>query len=238
MIRKKCILFLLASFCLNAFAQSGETKLLSAYDANTDTNLALYNGKLNYFALSTPDPRINNQFLQDHNDYSKGDIHYDGQSYFDADLKYDIFNDILLVRPKNDAGVNVELIQAKVSEFHLLGKNFVNVEISDGKTKFSGYLERSVSNDRFTFYIKHKKSVRQVIYQNRKVSDFQTKNEFYVLTGKSFMQISTKSHVTEQFPDQREAIDMFYKTNKVLLKTNETTFMEKLFRQLEITATK
>ncbi len=207
-----------------------QTNLYEWFDnATGKTDIALYNGPMYYNQYRSLDPS-NNPFLGK-DEFSLGDVIYDGQVFYNVPLKYDIKQDILLAQPI--AGGNsksIQLISQRVNSFNLLGNKFVNLSASGFEnTDFkSGYYEESVVNPAFTFYIKHRKNAREIINGKALFSDFSVDDNFFVLKDSKIYQVKSKKNVISLFPDLKMQINDYYKSKKSV----DSQFMEDLFKYI------
>lgn len=211
--------------------QIQETQLYSLFDnAVGKENLSLYNGPVHLNFDITPEP-ANHRYFQ--KDAAKATVRFDGQSYFNIDLKYDILQDAALVQPP-DFYSFVTLIAAKTQSFTLNGKTFVNLNYGDAKVPdfITGFYEQNLTTDRFIFYIKHHKDVREIIKNNRTYKDFQIKNNYILQYKNDFHEITSKSKVIALFPEYKSQINDFYQANRAVEKSDPSQFTAQLLKYI------
>lgn len=94
-------------------------------------------------------------------DFITGKLNYDGQSYYGYEIKYNVFEDELLVRHQGIKGVpTVKLLKNRVVDFEIDGHFFENIESTqDRDLSFSGFLEMLLTGENFTLYKNHKKKI-------------------------------------------------------------------------------
>lgn len=193
-------------------------------------NLPMSNGKL---FINTYKTTNTNAFYQDL--YSKGSILYKSESYNDISLKYDIYKDILIFRPYGESEkFGIELIVENVNSFTLKDKKFVNLsKQTNYKHSFiKGYYEENLKTDQLSFYIKHKK-VNSAFINNKQVfSNFETQNEYLLLSNSNFHQIRDVKDVKKLFPTLDNEINQFEIENQLILRANKDDFFEKLVKKI------
>ncbi|HEX8562455.1 MAG TPA: hypothetical protein VF676_05690 [Flavobacterium sp.] len=223
------LLIALLTACLPdiAVAQTSNN-LYEWYDAATGST-SMYNGPMYFNQYRTQNPS-NNPFLA-LDEYSKGNVLYDGQPYFNINLKYDIHRDLLLLQPL-DGSTNrsVIFIPERTASFVVLGKKFVNPGYNkEVPESVKGYFEENLVAAHFTFYIKHRKTVREIIHNETLLNDFSPAYDFVVLKDGAFHTVKSKKNVISLFPALKTEINKYYSSNA---KNSDLRFMEGLFRHI------
>ena len=195
-------------------------------------NLALNNGSIH----SNPYKTIGeNSMYYMADKYTIGNIHYDGQTYYDVSLKYALYNDELILNPYGESNrIGIVLIQDKVDSFSINGKNFVKINKNNSSlTDFAtGYYETSPIGENFIFYIKHLKDIHKRIDGNGLYYNFTEKNQFFIKYKTLFYTINSKSDIIKIFPEYKKQINEFYSSNRKILKSDENQFMEDLMKHI------
>ncbi|MFM9988209.1 hypothetical protein [Flavobacterium sp.] len=193
-------------------------------------NLAINNGPLhmNY------DRTLNgqNRYLTSNN-FTVGSLNYDNQDYFNVNIKYDIYQDELILKPSDESDyISINLIKENIKKFKIHDKNFVNLD-NILPTKFlEGYYEENLVGKSFIFYIKHYKENKELLKDNGVFIEYFYKNKYIIFHKNKFNTINNKSEIVKQFPDQKSKINDFYDLNKDLKKENELRFMETLMKYI------
>ncbi|MBX2828305.1 MAG: hypothetical protein KTR22_09085, partial [Flavobacteriaceae bacterium] len=115
--------------------------------------------------------------------FQSGKVVYDGQSYYDIDLKYDIYEDQLIASLENEAQQSLlQLIKSKVTVFTMGSHVFVNIKDEGAAVNgIEGFHERLSENRLGIFYKKHRK--RRVKKEDKRILYFEfhdTKSDFVV----------------------------------------------------------
>ncbi|WP_431243875.1 hypothetical protein ACQ9BO_05060 [Flavobacterium sp. P21] len=174
--QKKNILFIVFGLFLNILSiysqnNSNNTSIQNLFDKTIgNENLAIYNG-----------PRYVNQYRSLDNthcyflsgNYSSGILDYQNQTYNNVDLKYDIHNDILVLKPigKFDyLGINT--IKQNVASFKIYDKKFININYNNPSCPvfMNGYYQEILFSEAIALYIKHHKN-RSTVIDHRSIAD-------------------------------------------------------------------
>ena len=88
--------------------------------------------------------------------YTKGAIFYNGQDYYDINMKYDLVEDQVIIMSSGPLQFfDVQLIQEKVRDFTLKNRHFVFYEADEGLEK--GFYEEAYKDQDVTFLVKYSK---------------------------------------------------------------------------------
>ncbi|UUC45744.1 hypothetical protein [Flavobacterium cerinum] len=196
-------------------------------------SLAINNG---YFH-SNPYPIINGKYryYTSSDKYLKGTVVYENQTYYDFDVKYDLFQDILVYQPSAESGnIGIELAQQNVDNFIINNKKFVNLSktVSPMITFIKGYYEENLVGKNFIFYVKHHKDKREITNGTRTYYEFNDNNEYYIFQNGNYHKIASKSDVVALFPDHKKKINDLYSMNKSTEKENKYLFYEDLIHKI------
>lgn len=214
---------------------------LSIVSAQSNNNESVYNwfdktiGKenlgVNNGAIHTNyNLRLNdqNRYL-DSNKFIIGNVNYDAQDYFDVNLKYDIYNDELILKPYGESDyISITLAKEKVKAFTIYNTKFVNLNLELPLEFSKGYYEENLMGKSFVFYIKHYKIKEEILKGNSVFTNYFYINKFILFSENKFNKINSKSDILKLFPDYKREITNFYKTYKDLKKQNELKFTKNL----------
>ncbi len=227
------IVFLLGAFQEIKAQNSNEEVLYNWFDHQLGgENLAVNNGTLHLNYDRTID---NEHRYYNSNAFSKGQVTYDGQTYSDVSLKYDVFKDVLVLNPSGEQEtLGVNLTKENVSDFKINGRKFINFDLKkilpDGFPE--GYYEENVTGNHFTFYIKHRKEAIQLIRNEYALISYNVRDEFVIYYKNSFSKISSKKDIIKLFPNYKDKITDFYLMNKKVAKEDKAQFMENIMKHI------
>ncbi|WP_300569906.1 hypothetical protein [Flavobacterium sp.] len=195
-------------------------------------NLAVNNGTLHLNYDRTVD---NEHRYFNSNKFSKGQVTYDGQTYSDVNLKYDILKDVLVLNPTGEnENLGVELIKENVADFKINGRKFINFNLKKilPVDYSEGYYEEAINGNKFIFYIKHNKKSIQIIRNEFALMSYDIRDEFVVYSKNTFTKINSKRDIIKLFPNYKDKINDFYLMNKKVAKEDKAQFMENLMKHI------
>lgn len=167
--------------------------------------------------------------------FKNGTILYNNQTYYDIELKYDIYEDVLIIQlPGNSEYSFIQLINDLLNGFIIDNHNFIKIsEKTDEfyKATLHGFYEISHPNKTLKLLTKHKKSRKEHI-GNVVYSQFKEANEFFVFTNNKYYNIKSKKNIKKLMPKFEKNIDHFYTQNKQLFKSQNNVFMHNLVEYL------
>ncbi len=226
----------LGILCSHAQELNTKSEKLTFFDSLVGLqSTKLYNGNRYYDLYKISED--NHNFFNSP-EYVKGDLIYDNEPFYNIDIKYDAFKDVLVSKLNDEKSfVNLELIKQKVKQFTINTHHFINVDYILKSKDLSGFAEQIIANNNFTFLIKRKKEVRERIKGEKLVYIFYETNLYFLyLKGKVYKIKSYKS-LRKRFPDYEDAINVYYESNRLLAKSNTYEFMVGLSKRLDETIT-
>ena len=229
--------FFLLSFYFSKFyiasSQDSEIKkkLYEIHDSAIGfQNLSLVNGVELIEKYRTINDK--HQFFPD-GDFQNGSVNYDGQSYYEVQLKYDLFRDILFMKLEDNTTTRMmELIKAKVSYFTVLDHTFKNLDLSDEPFE-SGFYESLLENDELMIYKKRllkpseKRDMRMLYYEFEKLDD----EYVFFMPGTGYFEPKA-SVLNSKFPSCSKQIKEYISTNKNSKRNTTDLYMIGLGRLL------
>ena len=233
MVFRKAPLFIFISvfFCSFINAQSTYYKAFDSVIGQNQTSL--YNGlKYNNPYRAIPE---NHKFYLFHK-FSKCDVVYDNQPFFDIDLKYDILNDVVIIQPKGDKSyIELQLISGQVSEFKIGSHHFYNLSQNEylKALGYGGFFEKSYSGDVLGLYTKSVKKVTERIKGNKLAYSFEQYNYYFIESSNRIYEVSSKNSIKKLFPEKSTEINRFYKDYNSVLKSSPDDFMNRLIAYLD-----
>lgn len=235
--QKKSAFLILFGLFLNISAIHSQTSSndISTYNWFDKTvgieNLNLINGVPHTNPFRTIDE--NNMYYI--NQYELGSLNYEGQTYYNVMLKYDIYRDILALNPFGESeNIGVNVIKTKVQFFSIKDKNFVNIDKKDPAVPefTAGYYEENKISPDFVLYIKHHKNQQKTIVESVLYYHFKEDTSFFLDLKNKTYSIKSKNDVIKLFPEQKKQINGFYLMNRELRKSDEKQFMRNLMKYI------
>ncbi len=193
-------------------------------------NTGLYNGI--QYVEKYASIRKQHQFFQSR-DFVKGSITYNGQSYYNVSLKYNVYEDTVLIRLLDKFGGGIlQLNNEGVSNFVIDKHTFVNLYADKKGLKEGGFYETLVENELFSFYKKNRKIKKELFKEDRIIYDFPDKQSYSLFYNNAYHSINSKGDLSTIFPELKKQINEFYNANRVTRKSNPDTFWTLLLKKI------
>ncbi|MDO5980404.1 hypothetical protein [Flavivirga spongiicola] len=180
--------------------------------------------------------------IEDNNQYFltkqflPGYVVYDGQPYYDIPMKYDIHSHELIIKLTNKNGYfAIQLLKEHIESFQIDNHRFINksqlVSMATSDS-YKGFYEVLSRNQNLSLFKKHIKNIQQRRNDRFAYSAFIYKNEFLIHYKDKISSINSKKNLIQLFPEQKKAINAFYKKNRVLMRFNYDKFLVNLMGYL------
>ncbi|MEN8126017.1 MAG: hypothetical protein ABFR32_12920 [Bacteroidota bacterium] len=226
------LLFLLPIFTSFSQKKSTQKEYYKWFDDQVGIeNTGLFNGFRYSEKYRTIDG--NHKFFIS-SEFNKGTIKYDGQIYFDIEMKYDIYEDQVIVKLSTKAGESIlQLIDEKIENF-----NFYNVQferVSDKNSSISnmtGFFETLYQSQNFTSLKKYKKIIKKYIKSDFVYYTFKNEIDYYIYNNNEFYLVDSKKDLIKIFPDYKKEIKDHYKKNNHMISSNYDEFIIQLSEQI------
>lgn len=167
--------------------------------------------------------------------FETGIVVYDGQTFINIPLKYNIYDDLLLVRMKNSGGeASFQLHKDKITEFTLANHRFRNfTPPRESDNRLGGFYEVLLKNSGGLLLKKHLKKQLKHLDRNFTYYEFETDDPQYVyFQNNTYIPIDSRRDIQELFPDTEKEIRRYYRSNRSLYKTDRDRFLVNLFTKL------
>ncbi|MFC4817805.1 hypothetical protein [Flavobacterium sp. GCM10023249] len=187
-------------------------------------NELINNGKLH---INNEDTYNNeHRYFQENILYTE-EIKFNNQVYYNNKIKYDIFKDDLLLNPENQSEkVLVVLNKSKIAYFTIQNRKFVPIQLQ--KEKPFEYVEENLRTNAFTFYIKYKKTDKEIIQENSLLTSYIQDNSYFIKINNTITEVKSKKSIQNLFPQCKSEINTYYTNYRKLEKENNIKFMENL----------
>lgn len=223
-------LLLLTFFCLTSFSALSQNNSKALFYTSFDNTIGQNNTPLSYGVIYKE--KYIRRFKNNHNfflndQFKKGSIFYRNESFYNVELKYDIVDDFVIVRIRNQKQI-ISIIPEKklIKTFQIGDLKFINTKL--------GFIEEVTVNDKFSIYKKYKKISHENFDQSYKQHTFKEKKAQFLLYYKEkYYAIKSKRDFIKIFPNQKKTIAKYYKSNRLLSKKDFKNFVIKLMKQLQ-----
>ena len=166
-------------------------------------------------------------------DYVPGVVVYDNEIFYNVDLKYNIFEDLLLVQLNGSRGkTRFSLYKEDLNGFRLNGHNFINIKEPGVPYSRHGIYEVILAEEQLKLLKKHNLIMKKILDGQLLHHEFE-KDEpdyFYFSEGKLFE--ADSKNLYDIFPAIKEEIRSFYRKNRRLRRNEPGEFHKRLFNQI------
>ncbi|BFP42794.1 hypothetical protein FGF1_36390 [Flavobacteriaceae bacterium GF1] len=163
-----------------------------------------------------------------------GSVTFDGQTYYDQKIKYDLFNDALLITPTDQTNALLIVLERTRTEgFSINGHPFIkvdkNVEASSGALGFCEIVFKKGTSMLLKKYRKVKVDKRETrtVYQ-----EFEQRVNFFVWHANTLYPVDSKREWMLAFPNHKEAIKNYHKAYGALRRKDIDAFTAMAFDHL------
>ena len=167
------------------------------------------------------------------NKFYLGNILYDGEYYYNVEMKYDLYEDNVLVKILGESKyLFITLITELIENFSIKNHNFI--KITDNKKGLeNGFFELIYKSKKITCLKKNVKKSFKVYEENNLSYKFLKKNYYTIIKNETSYEISSKSSIIKVFPKKKKTVNSFFKNNKDFYKNNRGIFFKQLLKKLE-----
>lgn len=163
--------------------------------------------------------------------FLEGTVSYNSQLYSPVSMKYNIYDDILLVFLKtNDGSSSFKLLKQKIDSFKIGEHSFINVQ--EGK-EVQGFHEVLLDRENLLLLKKHNKKIRKELDDNFTYYRFQNDDPAYAIYyNGTYFPVNSRRDFQKIFPERETGIRKFYGINKSLRKNQPDLFMTRLLQDI------
>lgn len=160
--------------------------------------------------------------------FSNGFVSYDGQSYYDVALKYNVYDDKVIVNIGENSGKKVfEIFAAKVDSFSIDDRKFIQRKASVGRDDINidGFAELLVDNKNLRLFKKLHKSKSTKIRNGTVLFEYKfITPDYYLLFENKLYNVRRKQDFIGIFPQFKEELKDL-KINKERINNNPNSLV-------------
>jgi hypothetical protein len=179
----------------------------------------------------------NSQYLVS-KQFKNGDLVYNGQPYYDVSLKYDVFNDEIIVSYIDRNGYSaIKLAKNLIHRFKINNHSFINsnqLDIKTNNTNNTGFYESIFIENNIALYKKHKKNRQDKRNKEVAYTEFKYKSTYIIHYKKEIHELVSKRSLLKLFPNFKKTINNSFTKNKTLMKYDYEKFLTKLIKELSL----
>lgn len=161
-------------------------------------------------------------------DHLVGDIVVNNQPYFGQQLRYDVFNDLIIINNFEANGLPEIIVDKnKVSTFQIGNHVFKKVDsLSNKEAKLSSFVEVLLSNDTISLLKKHqKKKIKKT--EDKLVSyKFKEHPKYFIRNDNHYYEIKRVADLTALFPQHKKFIKEIQEMHSSLKKLDEDRYFK------------
>ena len=168
--------------------------------------------------------------------FLNGEIWYKGQPYFNQSIKYDVYEDELLLKLEDKGGSNtLKLLKTNIDSFNIDKHYFVNLKPEKKLNKIQfGFYEVMFQGHSFTLYMKHRKNLIEKNDERIVYYEFiDTKKKYVLLYAGEYHVLNSKKSMISLFPDHKKQINESYKRAKKIHNNDSSALMVAFVKELE-----
>lgn len=200
-------------------------------------NTGLYTGKLwnlQYRTINEKTPYF------DSPRFEEGSVTYRGQDYNGLLLKYDVFEDVVLLKLASSVGgATMEFISDWLTRFTINGHRFINLKANgNSELGHSGFYEVLYEGKSISVFTKYSKQIHQRKDRSSIYYEFGSGPSIHVIMHQNHITpVSSKKDWIKVFPQFEKQITDFYKKNRNIEKQSPNNFLTSLTNYLDVQLT-
>ena len=191
----------------SSFVSAAQAQAVSQYERVLKPQAHVYEG--NQYINHDPRIKIHPYYLVD--SLQVGTVVFQGVTYRDVPMLYDIVRDELVVQPP-DGGYRLRLRVDKIARFSLGAHQFTRLVGDSLAGVRTGFYE-VIYPGRVKALAKRQKTVHEDISSGSYKADYLTQDRYLIQKERSFYPVKTKRSVLALFPDQVRALRKYMRTN-------------------------
>ena len=225
------ISFLILSRCGDLFAQQKSIDTAQQQRTTTYTAAAFYKTiglRARLYNGETVDPydfvSTTNANFKDTTAYNTGNVTYDGITYNNIPLIYNIDRDLVITHLYNQFAP-FSLVSNKVSSFDIWGHHFIRLE-SDSLNKLddAGFYDELYSN-KLVLLARRTKSIQQESISRGVAKFFVEKTTYYLKKGGLYHEVNSQGKFLDALKDKKKEIKQYLNDNKLRYRDNPERVM-------------
>lgn len=159
----------------------------------------------------------NPYFLTD--EWQEGFLFYDGQLYENVSLRYNLFQNKLLIEHVQ-SHVTIELIIEKVKYFGIANHKFVWLSGSSDQSDFREGFHDLLYSGNTKVYARRYKTINEVIDQKTMVTRFADKAKLFLFKDGQYLAINNKNSALNAFGEEKSELKKFLSEENINFKSN------------------
>lgn len=160
-------------------------------------------------------------------DYLNGNIQYDDQTFYGIEMKYDLYEDQIIVNiPFHSGTSEFQLIDKKVNGFFVNDTEFISID-NITNNEF-GFYEVVFQSPHISLFKKYKKIRNEYVYEKSIFNKFKSTDYYLLYSSGNYNKIKSHKDIARLYPEHKSILNSYFKKQKSLRKSDYDLFMEKL----------
>lgn len=168
--------------------------------------------------------------------FATGQVSYEGQVFTDIPMKYNIYDDLLLINLVNSGGeTTIQLHKEKIESFRLYGHDFINLQLpEDQESEIEGFYEVLYETPSGLLLKKHVQKILKHLDRNFTYYEFEPDDPEYVFFQDTvYTPFDSRRDLTKLFPEREKEIRQFYRSHRSLSRSDHDQFLINLFKNIQ-----
>jgi hypothetical protein len=201
------------SMALHQAIAVAKQKYLSEINANAH----VFNGP-EYVSPVKDKKEIGDPFYLDY-DWQEGNVHYEGQLYERIPIRYDIYQDKLLVE-YSQGYESIQLDSKKIKYFEINSHLFVWLSSTANQVDISEGFYDLLYAGNVSVYAKRSKSLKEIMDMNIMKVEYIEKRKLFLHKDERFYVITKKSDIWDVFGAHKAPLKKFISREKINFRSN------------------
>ena len=165
------------------------------------------------------------------NEFVPATVYYEDLPYFKIPVKYNIFDDVLLVNlPSQRGQSDFKLLATRLDGFILNSTRFVN--FYNPESEFSGIYELVYESDEMQVLKKHRRSFRKVSSREIVHYEFKARSPGYYFKYRGDIYELSRNNMLELFPNHKQEVREQYRKYRKQQKDRRDQALVAMFQNL------
>ena len=163
------------------------------------------------------------------NIWTTGTVVYEGQRYDNMEIRYDIYDDIILIKYIDQQGRvrPIQLQSSKVEEFIMMDHHFIHIVEDTSSVLNAGFFDLLHAGENATLLAKRRKEISRTSNIENLVKEYYENDKWYVKFGHNYYEIKSKKSLLEVFSERKDEVKVYLKKNKAAFRKDQ----EKQFKE-------
>ena len=174
-------------------------------------------------------------------EFLTGNLLYDGQPYYDIPMKYDLFEDELIIELQANSGTSIlKLLKDEVDGIEIDGHTFRHLrgtKVFRSGDDIDGLFEVLSETSSILLLKKHLKLRKKVLEDKMVLNEFREDDDYFIRYDGLYYPFRNKNDLIKAFPGSKKEINDFYSGSKYLLKTDPDLFMIRIVERIDSSLT-